>query len=237
MTPTNIRKDERTKAAVAPDEYSMWLERVRTGKNRDELDKAYDMLLTKVKRIDPFTLAEETGGRYLPEGMPRILVPFLHSWFVLTLVPYRVKGEHEVIDTLPLKVLFLQHLLAAGENRGSAVKVMGIWIDSRGLQHGAVLGAHFSRSVNETIGRFFALDPGTRISRALQWGGRPTDLGDAGFLFNLFPRLPVALIHWFGDEEFPAYSKVLFDVSASNFMPTHGLTALTEFLVHRLAER
>jgi hypothetical protein len=44
------------------------------------------------------------------------------------------------------------------------------------------------------------------------------------------------LIHWEGDEEFPAYSKILYDISASNYMPTHGLAALTEFLIHRLAE-
>ncbi|MEW6352598.1 MAG: DUF3786 domain-containing protein [Thermodesulfobacteriota bacterium] len=236
MTPTITTKNPDSRISLAPDEYTMWLERVLTGKNQGELVQAYDMLLTKVKRIDPLTLAEETGGRYLAEGVPRILVPFLHSWFVLTLVPYRVKGEHEVVDTLPLKVLFLQHLLAAGENHGSAVKVMGTWIDCRSLQHGAVLGAHFSRSVSNTLGAFFSLDRPTRISRAMQWGGRPVDLGEEGFLFDLFPRVPVALIHWFGDDEFPAFSKVLFDVSASNFMPTHGLTALTEFLVHRIVE-
>ena len=36
-----------------PDEYTMWLERARTGKNVEELQKAYDDLLQKVKRIDP----------------------------------------------------------------------------------------------------------------------------------------------------------------------------------------
>jgi hypothetical protein len=46
----------------------------------------------------------------------------------------------------------------------------------------------------------------------------------------------MALINWKDDEEFPAYSKILFDVSASNYMPTHGLAALTEFLIFRLTE-
>jgi hypothetical protein len=70
----------------------------------------------------------------------------------------------------------------------------------------------------------------------LAWGGKPLELADEGLLFRLFPRLPLAIIHWRGDEEFPPYSKILFDISASNFMPTHGLAALAEFLVHRLSD-
>jgi hypothetical protein len=114
---------------------------------------------------------------------------------------------------------------------------MGKWIDYRSLQHGAVLGAHLARSTTDTLARFFALRKEGRISAALKWGGKPLDgLGDCGFLFKLFPRLPVALIHWRGDDELPSYSKILYDVSASNYMPTHGLAALTEFLIHRLVE-
>ncbi len=228
--------EERRPEEIPPDEYAMWIERARTGNNGEELEKAYQMLLAKVKRIDPVTIAEQTGGRYIAEGIPGILVPFLQSWFVLKLVPYKVKAEHPEIDTLPLKVLFLQHVVAAGENQGSAVRVVGTWIDCRSLLNGGLVAGRFAKTVNRKLQGFFSLDASERIAKAMKWAGRPVELGETGFLFNLFPKLPVAFIHWFGDEEFPPYSKVLFDVSASNFMPTHGLTALTEFLVHRLVE-
>jgi len=219
-----------------PDEYAMWLERARTGRNAGELERAYEELLKKVKRVDPLTLAEESECKYLGDGVPRILVPFLHSWFVLELVPYRLRAQHAVIDTLPLKVLVLEHLVVAAQNQGTAVKVMGQWIDARSLVHGAVLGAHFSRATTDTLERFFTLSPDERMGRVLAWAGKALDLADEGYVFHLFPRLPVALIHWTGDEEFPPYSKALFDVSASNYMSTHGLIALTDFLIHRLAE-
>lgn len=221
---------------AGPDEYTMWLERTITGRNVGELENAYEELMKKVKRLDPLTLAEQTDSVYRGDGIPRIEIPFLHSWFVLDLLPYRIRAGHPVIDTLPLKVLFLHHLMAAAENQGTAVRVMGQWIDSRSLQHGAFLGAHFAASTTEALNRFFALEEEERIARGLAWAGKPVDLGDHGLLFHFFPRLPTALINWKADDEFPAYSKVLFDISASNYMPTHGLTALTEFLVHRLAE-
>ena len=221
---------------IRPDEYSMWLERAETGKNVGELEKAYDSLIKKVKKVDPLTIAEVTGGHYRPDGIPNVIIPFLYSWFVVYFLPYRVRAEHQKLDTLPLKVLVLQHILAAAENVGTAVRVMGKWIDVRSLQHGAIMGAHFSRSINEILDRFFSLPGDEQMSRVLKWGGKPLDIADKGFLFHLFPRLPIALMHWQGDDEFPAYSKILYDVSASNYMPTHGLAALTEFLIYRLAE-
>jgi hypothetical protein len=215
----------------------MWLERARTGKNVEELEKFHARLIQHVKRIDPITIAEMTDGEYKGgDGVPRVVIPFLHSWFVLELLPYRIRAEHEVVDTLPMKVLALQHLIAAAENQGTAVRVMGEWIDFRSLRHGTVMGSHFAKTTSESLGRYFSLDWNERISRALRWGGKPIDLGDEGFLFKFFPRLPVAFIHWKEDAEFPAYSKILYDISASNYMPTHGLAALTEFLIHRLAE-
>ncbi len=72
------------------------------------------------------------------------------------------------------------------------------------------------------------------MKRVFHWAGKPLDLGDDAFVFKFFPRLPVAFVYWRGDEEFPPYSKILYDVSASNYMSTHGLRALTEFLVQHL---
>ncbi len=130
-------------------EYAMWQERARTGKNADELQRAYNELLRSVKRIDPLTLAEATDGKYRADGVPRVEIAFLHSWFVLDLLPYRVRAGHPDVDTLPLKVLMLQHLLAAAETQGTAVRVMGQWIDCRSLHDGAFMGAHFARSLSE----------------------------------------------------------------------------------------
>ena len=62
----------------------------------------------------------------------------------------------------------------------------------------------------ELLDAFFGAGRDSLIARALKWGGRPNDFGDTGFTFYLFPRLPVALIHWNQDEEFAAYSKILY---------------------------
>ncbi len=85
-------------------EHAMWQERALTGKNADELQRGYEELLRSVKRIDPLTLAEATDGKYRADGVPRVEIAFLHSWFVLDLLPYRVRAGHPEVDTLPMKV-------------------------------------------------------------------------------------------------------------------------------------
>jgi hypothetical protein len=221
---------------TGPDEYTMWLERAETGENIDELLKKHHELISHIRRIDPATLAEQCDGNYVSEGTPKVMVQFLYSWFSLDIGPYRIRAGHEELDTLPLKALALQHLLSASQNKGTAVRVMGQWIDCRSLHDGAFLGAHFSKNTTQLLNRYFHMSWEEKLQRAMAFGGKEIDLGDEAYVFNIFPMLPVALVHWREDLEFPSYNKILYDVSASNFMPTHGIVTLTDFLLHRLAE-
>jgi hypothetical protein len=221
---------------MRPDEYAMWLERAGTGKNVNQLEEFYDELIVEIKKIDPLTISETAEVQYIGEGVPRLIIPFLHSWFVLEFLPYRITGRHGDVDTLPLKVLVLQHLIAAAENQAASMRVVGEWIDCRSLANAKVMGAHFMEVTAELLARFFALEREDKLRRVLKWSGKPIDLGDEAYVFKIFPRLPVAFINWAADDEFPAYSKILFDVSAANYMPTHGLAVLTEYLINRLLE-
>ncbi len=83
----------------------------------------------------------------------------------------------------------MQHFVSAAENHGTAVRVMGEWIDCRSLRHGAVMGAHFAKTTDELLGRFFALEKEKRLARVLKWAGVPIDLGDEGYLFRFFPEI------------------------------------------------
>jgi hypothetical protein len=65
-------------------------------------------------------------------------------------------------------------------------------------------------------------------------GGRPLEIGDAGYVFAVFPRVHLALVYWQGDEEFPSQARVLFEDSAARYMPTDGLAILGSQLVGRL---
>ncbi len=65
-------------------------------------------------------------------------------------------------------------------------------------------------------------------------GGIKLDVGDALFAFDVLPRVRVAALYYAGDEVFPATANVLFDESASHYLPTDALAGVGSALVDRL---
>jgi hypothetical protein len=71
-------------------------------------------------------------------------------------------------------------------------------------------------------------------SQAISLGGKIVDGGDCAFDFFFFPRLPVRLILWLADEEFPARMIYLFDRSADQHLKLDGLWAVGKALANQL---
>jgi hypothetical protein len=66
-------------------------------------------------------------------------------------------------------------------------------------------------------------------------GGEAIDeIGDAGYAFQVLPRVHIALVYWQGDEDFPSQARVLFEDTAPNYMSTDGLAILGSQLVGRI---
>jgi len=73
-------------------------------------------------------------------------------------------------------------------------------------------------------------------SLSLSFGGKKVDGGDCAFEFLVFPRLPVRLILWLADEEFPARMIFLFDRSANQHLQLDGLWAVGKALANQLLQ-
>jgi hypothetical protein len=57
-------------------------------------------------------------------------------------------------------------------------------------------------------------------------GGKLLDMADAAYTFDITPRVPVAVLYWEGDDEFPAEAKLLFDPTISDHMALDAIYAL-----------
>ncbi|MFC1523944.1 DUF3786 domain-containing protein [Thermodesulfobacteriota bacterium] len=62
---------------------------------------------------------------------------------------------------------------------------------------------------------------------AQRFGGVPVEHGDAAVKLLPFPRVPVFLILWFGDEDFSPSGQLLLDSTCSSHLSTDVLWALT----------
>jgi hypothetical protein len=128
-----------------------------------------------------------------------------------------------------LQALFLYYL-----ERATGALSEERWVTFRELAGGGFYYRAFEGYTGNPLVQAVAddLDPLRRAASAL--GGKPIAVGDAGFRFLGLPRIPLALIYWRGDEEFPPKAQVLFDPVASDYLPIDGVAALGRRLVQRI---
>jgi hypothetical protein len=65
----------------------------------------------------------------------------------------------------------------------------------------------------------FSDDPGAFARQARRFGGQERSHGDVAMELRPFPRLPVTLVFWRRDEEFPARAYLLFDDTCEQQLP------------------
>ncbi|KAF0183982.1 MAG: hypothetical protein FD164_579 [Nitrospirae bacterium] len=65
--------------------------------------------------------------------------------------------------------------------------------------------------------------PEVFLGAAHRLGGAKQNYGDAAMQIPAYPRIPVTIILWCADEEFPARAALLFDASAPNHLPVDAL--------------
>lgn len=72
----------------------------------------------------------------------------------------------------------------------------------------------------------FGPTPAAFSARGLALGGETLAMGDAAVRLYPLPRLPVTLLLWQGDDEFPAEARLLFDDTCGRLVATDVLWAV-----------
>lgn len=65
-------------------------------------------------------------------------------------------------------------------------------------------------------------------------GGRARAMGDGAWEFQALPRVPLVVVLWAADEEFPARAQFLFDRRADRQLPLDALWLLSRVVARRL---
>jgi uncharacterized protein DUF3786 len=65
-------------------------------------------------------------------------------------------------------------------------------------------------------------------------GGSAEPIGDQGYRFGFFPRVPVWLTYFLGDDEFPPAAALLYRPDITSYLPAEDLIVMSELLAARL---
>jgi hypothetical protein len=123
-------------------------------------------------------------------------------------------------------------LLHYVRTRGSA-GLSGRWVSFTDLKAALMKAKSFARDCEEPMRGLFDREPaGTQLAWE-RLGGARREGTPAPVAWEVFalPRVPVLVLYWPQDEEFPSKLKVLFDATADRYLDVESLTFLVEGLV------
>jgi len=112
----------------------------------------------------------------------------------------------------------------------------GEWIGFQELPDGAFYRHAFQGYSGDQLARDLSGDIDRFRRAAGTLGGEPLPMGDAGYAFRVLPHVPLGVVWWEGDEDFPANATVLFDRVAGVYLPTDGLAILGRMLCRAIAK-
>jgi len=141
----------------------------------------------------------------------------------------RASGQHP--DPHEFFYLFVIYYLLLTQD----IKTNGEWISENDLPGGATFfrGPHLVPT--ELISGRFGNDLDGFKKCCEKLGGRAINLGDAAFRFDIAPDIPVAVIYWQGDEDFPAEAGLLYDRSIIKLLPLDIVFALAVAVCARIS--
>ncbi len=208
---------------------------LQKGETTPQLEEWFDRLASVVEEARTGLRAVKPGKLKLRSGCEQdgngdYRLTFFGQEYVISADGFAVRRA----DTDKEQPSFTQSLILTYLITADGTTPSSRWIGFRELPDGmfyvqAFQGYTGGRLVRELEDDMVAF---RRAAEAL--GGEPLAIGDAGYIFTVFPRVHMALVYWEGDDEFPSQARVLFEDTSSHYMCTDGLAILGSQLVGRL---
>jgi hypothetical protein len=94
----------------------------------------------------------------------------------------------------------------------------------------------FSQRAISPLVRRFGKNPELLKKAAARLAGREAAHGDMAVTIAAFPRVPITLVLWRGDEELAPNGNILFEANVSDYLSTEDIAVLSETIVWKLVK-
>jgi hypothetical protein len=205
----------------------------------DDYKQALKLASEQLSDKNPDRLASLAGAviRRDKEGRTTLVLKVLNQevgirWPDLTF------GEEDAEAEIPIpqQVLYLHYLCGAYSSNGG--RATGDWISFQEIPDGRFYMDAFQRRAKNPMVTSFGETPDLLLKVAKQlYGAVPFDQGDISVVVRAMPLVPIALILWKGDEEFPPEGNILFDRSIIGILPAEDVAWLSGMVVYPMIGR
>jgi hypothetical protein len=199
----------------------------------DDYKTAVELGKKGLEDKNPKRIADRSGAYFEADsgGNAVLTMDFLNKKVFITwpdLAFYFKESEEEL--PIQQQVLLLHYL-----NGASGAKITGEWIAYQEVPDGKFYLDAFVRRAKNPMVQGFGHRPGLLVKLATEvYGARPLNEGDVSVEVQALPMVPVALILWKGDDEFPPEGTILFDRSVSDILSAEDIAWLAGMIIYPL---
>ncbi len=196
----------------------------------DDYIASRNLAVTRLAADAPEAICARTG--FLQETPRTLTASFLDRTYRIGLPDFSFEDRDTPEKEVPIQeqVLILHYM--AGSQADAPV---GQWISYREIPGASFYYSAFVKRAVDPLKKVFGGNlPGLKKA-AERLGGIEIGEGDLGIELHPFPKVPLRLILWSGDEEFAPEANIVFDKSIGAVFSPEDVAWLAGMVVYRLA--
>lgn len=195
----------------------------------DQLEMRVSGLREELRNRPIPYLAEATDCVF-NEDLSRFEFPYWHQPIFITTPQFECIQS---TDQSPLRVIH-QALILYYFYTADGAPLTNKWVSFSELPNGRFYNQAYQGYTGKILIQHFQ-DDIEKLSRAVQRAhGEPVPFADYSFRFQVLPRLPLLLVYWQGDEDFPPNYQILFDANVIHYLPIDGCAIAGKLLTSQL---
>ncbi len=144
--------------------------------------------------------------------------------------------EIQIIDQNTKEILpdFTQAMILYYLLTADGTPCSGDWISFADLPDGKFYQRAFQGYTGHELARQIGNHLEGFIRVAEEWQAHKIQFAHAAYIFQALPRVPLLVVYWQGDDDFPANFQILFDRSAPHYLPTDAYAILGSMLTRKI---
>ena len=202
------------------------------GDNPNPLGNRVEEIRQTLKDKNPESLAARTGAIYNPKGDSggEFKLAFWSRDVILNSPDFSgvYVDNGDQLNTFELMMLAYYFNVCDGK------PMKGEWISFNQIPGGMFYAQAFQGYSGNELAKVFGNNAEAFQEANEKLGGRREFFGNLAYSYQVLPRVPVMVVYWLGDDDFPSSYRILFDANAHHHLVTDAYAILGSNLTHKL---
>lgn len=200
----------------------------------DDFKQAKELSKKELLQFDPEIIARYSGVELKKEEneTSALCLKYLNRNIIISWPDMDISyetGDGEI--SIQQQALLLHYLNGACLSK--CTEKSGEWVSYQDIPDGRFYMDAFIKRAKDPLIKTFGFMAKKMVEIATKaYNAESLDLGDYSVKVNALPTVPVALLIWEGDEEFPPDGNLLFDKTISDILSAEDIATLAGMVVY-----